>query len=428
MSLFAPSNPVRPSPWTLPSPPEAPVQVGQTAGSLPVVYTPPGTTTTTSGTTTSSTSAAGLPAPNRAFWQVNHPAFFPAQGGKGGSMKSRALILLGLLLLGVMAFGQTLDSTVHVASFPGLTVGQKIGFAQSHCPAAVGVPCILVIDPSLNAFALGTVPALCSTCYIVDYRSGGASFGLWQALDAYAQGGADSGGLVNVFQTNPGDYAASLPVTTSITASNYGDGAGVRASVLVEGASNTAAGIVGRGYNSGVNTLVSAFRSWVENDAGNPTEIEAYEVPSPAFYVGNPVTAEAIHVRKWGASGALHNYAIHIDDQGTAAADYALGIDGGNSYINGTLNLNGTPAASRWSTSTASLGGSALTAGACSTTNVAVSGIGNPDVVIVSPRTYPGAGFWWDGYILSAGTAQVRVCAAVAGTPTASVYDVKILP
>lgn len=399
---------------------------------LPSDYGTATATTTSTGTTTTSSAgravlaSANAQTRNLAYWSPTHP---PITLGSQPTVKARTLIILGALLAAVFAFGQSNTGTMHVSSFPGVTIGQKLTNAQAACSSSsAGVPCILVIDAGLNAYALGTVPPSCANCYIVDYRSGGPSFGLWQQLDAYAQGGADAGGMVNVFQTNPGDYAASLPVTTSITGTNYADGAAIRGSVLTEGSGNTAAGIVGRSYNNGVNTLVSAFRTWVENDGGNPTESEGIDVQPPAFYTGNPVTAEGIHIRSWGASGALHSYALHIDDQGTATNNYALVVDGGVSTINGTLNLNGTPAASRWSTSTASLGGSALTAGQCSSTIVAVAGIGNPDVVIVSPRTYPGAGFWWGGYISSTGNATVEVCAAVAGTPAASVYDVKIMP
>lgn len=63
------------------------------------------------------------------------------------------------------------DSMIHVKSFPGLTVADKVSAAQQTCPAAP-VPCILVIDASLNAAAPGTMPALCSNCSLWDFRGG----------------------------------------------------------------------------------------------------------------------------------------------------------------------------------------------------------------------------------------------------------------
>lgn len=63
------------------------------------------------------------------------------------------------------------DSMVHVKAFPGITVGQKVTNAMATCPAAP-VPCILVIDASLAAAAPGTMPILCATCSVADYRNG----------------------------------------------------------------------------------------------------------------------------------------------------------------------------------------------------------------------------------------------------------------
>jgi hypothetical protein len=73
-----------------------------------------------------------------------------------------------------------------------------------------------------------------------------------------------------------------------------------------------------------------------------------------------------------------------------------------------------------------SIGGSALAAGACSTTTVSAAGAATGMKVSVSPATYPGAGFYWQGYVSSAGTVTVAVCAAGAGTPTASTYTVAV--
>ena len=75
----------------------------------------------------------------------------------------------------------------------------------------------------------------------------------------------------------------------------------------------------------------------------------------------------------------------------------------------------------------ASLGGSSLGGGACSTTTVSVPGATTAMAVAVSPVTYPGNNFYWRGYVSSAGTVTVGVCAQSFGTPTASVYNVRVL-
>lgn len=79
---------------------------------------------------------------------------------------------------------------------------------------------------------------------------------------------------------------------------------------------------------------------------------------------------------------------------------------------------------------TGSIGGSSLTAGACASGTVMIAGATLTSKIDVSPQTYPGAGFWWSGYLSSASTntITVTVCAAVAGTPAASLYNVGVTP
>jgi hypothetical protein len=77
---------------------------------------------------------------------------------------------------------------------------------------------------------------------------------------------------------------------------------------------------------------------------------------------------------------------------------------------------------------TASIGGSALTAGQCSSGTVTITGVSTSMVPHAAPATYPGDGFIWETYVSAANTATVKVCAIVAGTPTASVYNVRVSP
>ncbi len=85
-------------------------------------------------------------------------------------MKSRGAVILGFLLFAALAFGQS--GSLYVSQFPGSTVGAKVANAMNSCPAAP-VPCILVIDPGLAAWASGTMPTLCANCTLQDMRSGG---------------------------------------------------------------------------------------------------------------------------------------------------------------------------------------------------------------------------------------------------------------
>ncbi len=93
-----------------------------------------------------------------------------AQGAGGSSMKLGTIVVIGALLAGLLAFGQS-DNTLHVKEFPGATVGAKVAAAQAACPSN-GAPCIIVIDASLASFTSGTLPAKCALCSWVDYRQG----------------------------------------------------------------------------------------------------------------------------------------------------------------------------------------------------------------------------------------------------------------
>lgn len=74
-----------------------------------------------------------------------------------------------------------------------------------------------------------------------------------------------------------------------------------------------------------------------------------------------------------------------------------------------------------------SLGGGALIAGACATTTVTVTGATTSMVVVLSPATYPGDGFEWASYVSAVNTVTAKVCALIAGTPTASLYNVRVI-
>jgi hypothetical protein len=76
----------------------------------------------------------------------------------------------------------------------------------------------------------------------------------------------------------------------------------------------------------------------------------------------------------------------------------------------------------------ASLGGAAMIAGQTISITVAITGAATGMVAATSPETYPGDGFVWDAYVSAADTVTVRLTATLAGTPTASLYDVRVLP
>lgn len=76
---------------------------------------------------------------------------------------------------------------------------------------------------------------------------------------------------------------------------------------------------------------------------------------------------------------------------------------------------------------TGSIGGGALLAGACTSGTVSITSSTTAMAVIATPVTYPGDGIIWHGYVSTNGTVTVKVCAAVAATPTASTYNVRVV-
>ncbi len=89
-----------------------------------------------------------------------------------------------------------------------------------------------------------------------------------------------------------------------------------------------------------------------------------------------------------------------------------------------TISASGTPPLPG---TTGAIGGSPLAAGACAAGTVGVAGAATTSVVSATPQTYPGDGFYWSGYVSSAGVVTVKVCAVAAGTPAGSAYNVRVL-
>lgn len=77
---------------------------------------------------------------------------------------------------------------------------------------------------------------------------------------------------------------------------------------------------------------------------------------------------------------------------------------------------------------TGSIGGGLLSAGACASGTASVTGAVVGQVATANPNTYPGDGAEWEAYVSGSSTVTVKVCAIVALTPTASTYNVRVIP
>jgi hypothetical protein len=76
------------------------------------------------------------------------------------------------------------------------------------------------------------------------------------------------------------------------------------------------------------------------------------------------------------------------------------------------------------------IGGAPLLAGACAADSAVIAtGAATGDFVLATPTTYPGDGFFMAPPIVTgANTVTVKVCASVAGTPTATTVRVRVFP
>jgi hypothetical protein len=117
----------------------------------------------------------------------------------------------------------------------------------------------------------------------------------------------------------------------------------------------------------------------------------------------------------------LANGGVSFGSSGTAVgtSGQALLSAGGGPPVWTTIVRSGT---------SASLGGGALGAGACASNTTSVTGAASGMTVDVTPTTYPGDAFYWKAYVSSSDTITTLICAATAGTPTASTYNLRVFP
>src|ERR1700722_13941683 len=92
-------------------------------------------------------------------------------------------------------------NTVYVNTFSGSTVGEKTSNAQRACSTMANLPCIVVFDLSLAAYAVGTMPSPCAQCIWQDYRPAVpgtfATLSVNGAVNAAFFSGPDIGAQVN---------------------------------------------------------------------------------------------------------------------------------------------------------------------------------------------------------------------------------------
>lgn len=69
--------------------------------------------------------------------------------------------------------GRGLTNTFNVSQFPGTDVATRLTNAQNACLPDTALPCVLIIDPILAVYPIGTLPARCANCMWMDYSAAG---------------------------------------------------------------------------------------------------------------------------------------------------------------------------------------------------------------------------------------------------------------
>jgi len=96
-------------------------------------------------------------------------------------------------------------------------------------------------------------------------------------------------------------------------------------------------------------------------------------------------------------------------------------------YFGTSVVVGGATLLPTLSGTSASLGGGALLAGDCASNTTTVTGAASGMTVVATPGTYPGDGNYWLAYVSASNTVTTKVCAVIAGTPTASTYNIRVI-
>lgn len=169
------------------------------------------------------------------------------------------------------------------------------------------------------------------------------------------------------------------------------------------------------------------------------------DVVATGAYAGIVFTNNIFTLGALSGAGALTDDGLDIVIVGSNVNSATLKANGSHSLgINnsGLVNVNGATGSAGqflqgsglgWSNpymsvQVTSLGGNPLIAGACDSNSATLTGASAGMGVVATPNTYPGDGFYWVGYVSSTNNVTVKICSVVGGTPTASTYEVRVLP
>lgn len=347
-------------------------------------------------------------------------------------MRKTSILIAVLMFGGISATAQR-TNTQYVDQFPGYTVGELTTKAQQACSPDVSVPCIIVFDPILTNRPVGVMPAKCSQCFWLDWRTPAALFGagsfpdpgsngilvrtafnvlaiatranvlaLWPGCSGYLKsdggcdtpaGGGSSAGSQYAAQYNSngsGGFAAVTPPTTN---GDYQLGYHVTGGVAVPPTAMQA-GIPGRAVAGTSDTILSTDRaSWVTYSSGSATAVTLPQAGTTGF-----ASNFAFGIKATGAGAVTVTPATSTIDGGatlvvTQGQNCSIGSLDGTNYVSrcasGQItagsNVTITPSANGLSIA-ASGGGGSVTA--TSWTNNVTTQSGSEPAALTANHTY----------------------------------------
>lgn len=202
----------------------------------------------------------------------------------------------------------------------------------------------------------------------------------------------------NILPGNMIGRAAAITTISACTSGSDGSLGGIEVDMVNFG--------VAQGENNRFNTK-TAYNAV----ANGPNQVTtAYQVTNAggSFFDGYSVLKNSVT-----------RYAFVLRDLSAYPSTTSFSVDVSGNVVAPTLQLTAY--------TSSSIGGSALLAGASTSTTVAIAGLTTGMVIMATPTTYPGDSFYWRAYCSSAGIATIKLVAAIAGTPTASTYNLRVV-
>ncbi|MDS0849320.1 hypothetical protein [Burkholderia cenocepacia] len=383
--------------------------------------------------------------PGSTNWTVDGISGFVLNQQAGGNATQSAVGVFGVNICAVdhcQSWGMSsITSDAYGFTGPTTGVGRQLYGNESD---------LNVSSPNTNGiayFAGGT--ALTPSAYLVGFQVNQLAGGVgakWSRAFVSPDGAAGTFAYVGL--QNPGASQSSQPIQFAVTDSSGNEsypellatpsGMQMTASALIPGSANsTALGLPtlpwGTLWATSANITDTSTSNQATLTVAAPNDAQGASIKLTGN--GSTTPGKTLRVRNGNLeciNSAYNNVICTMTDTGSLALsgglnNTAVGNTNPSTGAFTSVTIGGTAVLPNLSGTSGSIGGSALSAGACSSGTVSISGATTSMVARATPVTYPGDGNLWEAYVSSANTVTVKVCAIVAGTPAASAYNVRVL-